>query len=549
MVFDPALGKVVLFGGDDAAGGQLNDTWLWDGTTWTPVFTAHAPPPRWQAAGAYDAANGTIVLFGGTTPSTPYMGDTWIWSGTDWLQAFPSTSPLARYGEALAYDAPTGEVVLFGGGVGPDALADDTWLWDGSAWTEALPASSPAAREGASATYDPTSQLVLLFGGGTLQTVLNDTWTWDGTNWSQVTTLRPPPARENAALTNDDATGTLVLYGGSGSATEPSDTWLWGSTDWSKAVVAPSARAGVSEAYDPLHHQTILFGGQIEFGNGRIHLFNDTWAWNGAVWTQLQQATSPPARAYASMAYDAATSTIVLFGGGNCCFGGQMGDTWIWDGTNWHQAFPAASPPGRYGAAMAYDAAHQQVVLFGGSKFSLLVGNVFNDTWTWDGSTWAQQPTPIAPSARAFAAIAYDGADSTTVMFGGYAAATNGARLLSDTWTWDGSAWTQRNPTVAPFARQGAVAAYDPSRGTLVMFGGEYAAPNSLTSYLLGDTWTWNGATWQQLTNVSRPPPRAFAGLAYDTDSQALTLFGGGEVDEPSSYQTVVGANNTWVLP
>ena len=44
-------------------------------------------------------------------------------------------------------------------------------------------------------------------------------------------------------------------------------------------------------------------------------------------WTKQTPATSPPARADASMAYDAATGTVVLFGG----YDGQLaGDTWTW---------------------------------------------------------------------------------------------------------------------------------------------------------------------------------------------------------------------------
>jgi len=50
-------------------------------------------------------------------------------------------------------------------------------------------------------------------------------------------------------------------------------------------------------------------------------------------------------------------------------------DTWTWDGTTWTKQASAAHPSAREGAAMAYDAATRTVVLFGGG---------FNaDTWTW----------------------------------------------------------------------------------------------------------------------------------------------------------------------
>ena len=41
-----------------------------------------------------------------------------------------------------------------------------------------------------------------------------------------------------------------------------------------------------------------------------------------------------------------------------------MGDTWTWDGTDWTLRTPVHSPPARDLLGMAYDAAHEQVVLF-----------------------------------------------------------------------------------------------------------------------------------------------------------------------------------------
>jgi len=45
-------------------------------------------------------------------------------------------------------------------------------------------------------------------------------------------------------------------------------------------------------------------------------------------WTKQAPAASPPARRHAAMAYDAATGTVVLFGGEK--LGGVLGDTWTW---------------------------------------------------------------------------------------------------------------------------------------------------------------------------------------------------------------------------
>src|SRR6266496_225453 len=62
----------------------------------------------------------------------------------------------------------------------------------------------------------------------------------------------------------------------------------------------------------------------------------------------------PPARAGMGMAYDAAQEQVVLFGGVDCSLGNEFNDTWVWDGTTWTQVFPASSPSARE-SDMTYD--------------------------------------------------------------------------------------------------------------------------------------------------------------------------------------------------
>jgi hypothetical protein len=64
---------------------------------------------------------------------------------------------------------------------------------------------------------------------------------------------------------------------------------------------------------------------------------------------------------------------------------------------------------------------------------------------------------------------------------------------------------------------------YDPSRSAMVLFGGEYGS--SFTA--LGDTWTWDGTTWTQLTLSPSPPARSGHGMTYDPVRQRVVLYGG----------------------
>jgi hypothetical protein len=277
------------------------------------------------------------------------------------------------------------------------------------------------------------------------------------------------------------------------------------SLDWVEPSppLSPSARCCMGMAYDATAHSTVFLGGN---GSGVPYItYGDTWTWTShGGWSQLSPATSPPARQGPGMAYDAATGTVVLFGGVDTS-GTNLNDTWTWDGVTWTQQFPPVSPPGRQfdTQGMTYDAATRTVMFFGG-----LLSNqdVLGDTWTWDGvtKTWTQQFPAASPSARR-TGVAYDGANRTVVLFGGDIRNGDGGFgiYLGDTWTWDGVTWTEQFPASAPAARATSCIAYDPNLGRVVLFGGSRDFDSGQG---LNDTWTWNGKTWTEMFPDARPP-------------------------------------------
>src|SRR6185369_2919428 len=95
-----------------------------------------------------------------------------------------------------------------------------------------------------------------------------------------------------------------------------------------------------------------------------------------------------------ALAYDAARERVVLFGGSDTS--GYFGDTWTWDGQQWTEEHPAVSPPARQNFAMTYDASRRMVIAFGGYGEA----ERLDDTWGWDGTTWSPISTPHAPRAR-----------------------------------------------------------------------------------------------------------------------------------------------------
>ena len=88
MAYDAARGKVVLFAGDS----NFEDTWEWNGSTWTKVIPASVNPPnRSHFAMAYDAARAKVVLYGGFSGGE--LGDTWEWDGAAWTQMAAASAP------------------------------------------------------------------------------------------------------------------------------------------------------------------------------------------------------------------------------------------------------------------------------------------------------------------------------------------------------------------------------------------------------------------------------------------------------------------------
>jgi hypothetical protein len=309
-----AQGTVVVTEGDSAA--------------WRQKHPVNIPlPQRTQHTMVYDAARAQIVLFGGRYAyGNNYFNDTWIWDGTNWIQKFPINSPPARSNHSMTYDVARAEVVLFGGWNGTSDL-NDTWIWDGTNWTQIIPVTSPPPRSGKMA-YDAARSQIVLFGGypGNSGYLLGDTWVWDGTNWIQKFPTNNPSPRSNHTM-----------------------------------------------AYDIARAQIVLFGGDDNRG-----LCSDTWIWDGTNWIKKFPVDSPSPRLYHAMAYDSAHEQMVLFGGLSGNSGLRYGDTWVWDGTNWIQKIATNSPSPRYDHTMAYDSAHEQIILFGGSD-----GGVPNDTWVW----------------------------------------------------------------------------------------------------------------------------------------------------------------------
>ena len=285
------------------------------------------------------------------------------------------------------------------------------------------PATSPLPADVFAMAFDKARQHAIIFGGEGPDGLNNATWSWDGTTWTNVSPrsgMVSPTARGGATMAFDEANNDIVLFGGSllnPEASATNDTWLWNGTSWTNQAVSPSpaARTFATMAYDSVRHETLLFGGETVAGDGTKTLLNDTWAWNGTSWTQKTTPTSPPTSVNTASCFDRAHGQWVVLDGKVAT---SPMTTWLWNGTSWSTATTASSPPGRELFAFAYDEGRDRCLLFGGYDTGAQVN--LADTWSWDGTSWTQLSLSAAPSARSAAAMVFDNARNVIVLFGGY---------------------------------------------------------------------------------------------------------------------------------
>lgn len=272
-------------------------------------------------------------------------------------------------------------------------------------------------------------------------------------------------------------------------------------------------------------------------------------------------------------------------------------------------------PGPRFGAAFAYDSQADIGLLFGGAPVGGSPSGYLNfptrDTWELHAGCWTLICTTCSPSAytvpsaRFDAAMAYDAADSEFVLYGGcnWLTFNTGTTnmypdtcidspldMMNDTWTFSTTGSMTTNawvlncggfdgkaacaPTVATGAgdneRYGAVMAYDPSSsqcngattGCVYMYGGSGFFPTcgpgqagcsktvgpcaySVSYPCEDDLWIFAGNAWQSTAadTAVTGAGRAFAQMAYD--GTEMVLFGGianggsgAEVTESNTFYT-----------
>lgn len=277
--------------------------------------------------------------------------------------------------------------------------------------------------------------------------------------------------------------------------------------NWVYRIAAgPSPRLGAAMAFDSQRGVTVLFG-----GSNQPTTFQDTWEWDGVVWTQRTPATHPPSAG--RFVYDSQRGVCVLV---------NNGGTWEWNGIDWAQRTTTGMSP--YG--LAYDPLRGRTVAL------MTVGGAITSPSTvmeWDGTTWTTVVSPTGPFYTVTGMCWHPGTQRVVAYtaFQGVSNPTAGARL----WSWDGVVWTSSAQGVSSYCsgtvmtnHGNGISAYGGLSNTTPLVG-LFGPPGTATE-----------------TTVASPGGRVGHGLVWDSLRQRLVLFGG-------SFVTTIGSQlrgDTW---
>ncbi len=326
----------------------------------------------------------------------------------------------------MAYDPALHELILFGG-VGYEPLVENHSLPHFQSLGPGLSSSeSTGGLNGQSCSDGPSG----------FSTVDSDTWGWNGNTWHRLTTGLPgfPSADQcivDPALVYDVQDQELLLDVPCNDMCYAHRARIWafdslhqiwkpistsGTMPWNASGNQDLLPGAISSTHPVCTSKTLVGttralaqlpggGGVLYVGQGQSdvdvhigvpdpndpvnHARVETWSFVSNHWAPLYKLSLPGAAntlPYPQLAPDA-NGTLLLVD--------QSGNTWTYRGSSWFQELQGVNPGIRCGAAMAYDPALHEDLLYGGVAGGK--GGMYEDTWAWNGSSWQRIAGPALP--------------------------------------------------------------------------------------------------------------------------------------------------------
>lgn len=279
---------------------DFTETWERDGTGTWQVITDQGPPRRSQAAMAYDEARGVTVLYGGGTcgfnadfcpwgdpAGRPHYDETWEWDGLTWTQAADDGPPYNRF-HSMTYDSARQRVVMYGGSDDRSGSIGNTlYEWDGASWIprgtfpDPMHGFPPAVLPSPFA-YDRTRNVYVLYR-------YYDTWELDGagqwrrravhgsTSFSGETPSLFGFALQDSIASDSDL-GRTLMYSviPTSLTTVEGRLWEWTGGTWERKLTVPLPVNDVALEYDSGRRRMVLASGGSGFGGAST---DDVFEW------------------------------------------------------------------------------------------------------------------------------------------------------------------------------------------------------------------------------------------------------------------------------
>jgi hypothetical protein len=236
---------------------------------------------------------------------------------------------------------------------------------------------------------------------------------------------------------------------------------------------------------------------------------------------------------------------MIIFGGQETTTNTDLSDVWLGVTTptqsdQFTELLPTGTiPQGRYGHVATYDPNTNRMTVFGGALG--VPSPCANDVWILDGANGSRvaswipiAPTRKPPAPRVYSAAAYDPTTGTMIVFGGNNCSTG---YFNDVWVLSNAngeggtpAWAKLAPSgTPPAARESASAVYDAVNNILIVYGGDAGGVG------LADVWVLSHANgsggtpvWTELSpSGTVPSARTGQAATYDSADNRMTIMGG----------------------
>lgn len=270
IAYDSKRNVILRFGGNAWVG-----LYEYDGITWKSRSLTMEPSLREGHGGAYDAKRGKFVIFGGVDKKKTKLNDTWEFDGRTWTpRIFLPKSPPAGRGR-LVYDSNRGLCVWTS-----FSNPMQTWEYDGKTWAQKSTKTTPDSTDRFGVAYDSNRKVVVLYGGDTKTSASASTWEYDGLDWKRIATKGSAGQRIWHDLAYDAKRKRVVLCGGhryTGGYYPDYRTYEYDGKTWIAAdLQAPynDGKYGLSMCYDSKRQHVISAG----HGNPYEYMpFPGTW--------------------------------------------------------------------------------------------------------------------------------------------------------------------------------------------------------------------------------------------------------------------------------